>query len=135
MFGFHRLLRQWKGRMANLVAHSRARDTSTRSICPRIHITCTPTQGSIPFSATQSLGLCLPFQCYSGGVEKKSNPLALSVRLMHTLGLSSRLRPHFHSKNSSTKTAEAYTTISRSGIDENRLGSQKQICKWVKQPP
>ena len=57
----------------------------------------------------QSLMPCFPFQCYSGGVKKKSNPLALSVRILHTLGLSSRLRPHFHSKNSSTKTTEAYT--------------------------
>ena len=41
-FVFIRLLRQWKGRMAKLVAHSRARDTSTRSIWSGIHNTYTP---------------------------------------------------------------------------------------------
>ena len=40
--GFIRLLRQWKGRMTKLVAHSRAKDTSTRSIWPGIHITYIP---------------------------------------------------------------------------------------------
>ena len=35
--------------------------------------TCThPTQGISPFSATQSLRPCIPFQCYPGVVEKKS---------------------------------------------------------------
>ena len=33
-----------------------------------------PTQGNIPFSATQSLRLCLPFQCYSRCSKKKTNP-------------------------------------------------------------
>ena len=79
MFGFIRLLRQWKGRMAKLVAHSRARETSKISICPGIHITCTPTQGSIPFSITQSLKLYLPFHCSSKSAEKIQQPL-LSFR-------------------------------------------------------
>ena len=38
----YRLLRQWKGKMTKLVAHSRSRDTSTRSIWPGIHNTYTP---------------------------------------------------------------------------------------------
>ena len=74
-FGFIKLLSQWKGRMAKILAHSRARDTSTRSIWPGIHITCTQTQGSIPFSTTQSLGLYLPFQCSSGHEKKNHQPL------------------------------------------------------------
>ena len=52
-----------------------------------------PTQGSIPFSATQSLRLCLPFQCNSGCAKKKTNPLDLSVRFLLTLGLSSYSDP------------------------------------------
>ena len=41
-FGFIKLIRQWKGRMAKLLAHSRSRDTSTRSIWHDIHNTYTP---------------------------------------------------------------------------------------------
>ena len=47
-FGFIRLLRQWKVRMAKVVAHSRARDTSTRSIWPGIHNTYTTTTRKHP---------------------------------------------------------------------------------------
>ena len=47
-FGFIRTLRKWKGRMAKLVAHSRTRDTSTRSIWLGIHNTYTPNTRKYP---------------------------------------------------------------------------------------
>ena len=102
-------------------------DTYTRSSLDPKKST-NPTQGSIPFSAIQSLGLFLPFQCYSGGVKKKANPLALSVRLLHRLGLSSKLRPHFHSKDSPKTNNHIHTTITTLGLkgehcqDQNRVG-------------
>ena len=47
-FGFIRMLRQWKGRMDKLVAHSRARDTFKISIWPSIYNTYTPNTRKYP---------------------------------------------------------------------------------------
>ena len=69
-------------------------DTCTRSSLASRTFTH-PTQGSTPFSATQSLMLCLPFQHYSGCVKKKTSPLDMSVRLL-TLGLSYTLNTWKH---------------------------------------
>ena len=61
-------------------ARCRARNTYTRTSLTSKKPTH-PTQGISPFSATQSLRPCIPFQCYPGVVEKKVSPLALSVWL------------------------------------------------------
>ena len=77
-------------------AHWRAKDTYTRVSLDSRTSTC-PTQGINPFFATQSLRPWPPFQCYSGVVEKKASPLALSVWLPNTPSLSSKPIPHPHS--------------------------------------
>ena len=46
-----------------------------------------------PKQIIQSLRPCIPFQCYSGVVEKKSNPIALSVWFPNTPGLSKQAKP------------------------------------------
>ena len=58
-------------------AHWRAADTNTSTSLDSRTPTHTQHKEVSPFSATQSLRPWSPFQCYSGVVEKKSNPLAL----------------------------------------------------------
>ena len=62
-FWFIRFLKRWNGWIAKLVS-------STTELWTPTH----PTQGSIPFSATQSLRLCLPFQCSLGCARKNNHP-------------------------------------------------------------
>ena len=56
---------------------------------------------------------CLPFQCYSRYTKKKTNLLDWSVRFLHTLGLSSKSRLHFHSSNQFIFQTRMYTQLSQ----------------------
>ena len=49
------------------------------------------TQGIIPFSAVQSLKLCIPFHCYSGCAVRNNQPSISLSEAPHALGLSSSL--------------------------------------------
>ena len=60
--GFIRLLRQWKGRIAKLVSSTTELWTPSLDLSSLASTIPThPTQGSIPFTATQSLRPYLPF--------------------------------------------------------------------------
>ena len=78
-------------------AHWRVKDTYTRTSLTSRTPMHTQQKEISPFSATQSLRPWIPFQCYSGAVEKKSSPLALLVWLPNTPGLSSNPCLHSHS--------------------------------------
>ena len=93
--GFIKLLRQWKGCISKLVSSTTelwtpAQDLSSLASTIPTH----PTQGSIPFTATQSLMPILPFQCSSRvSIEYLLAPLDLSVWFISSLGLSSQFWP------------------------------------------
>ena len=95
--GFIRPSRSCEKLNAKLVRSLKSKDTYTRTSLTSRTPTHTQHKEISPFSATQSLIPELPFQCYSGVVEKKANPLALSVWLPNTPGLSSKPSPHSHS--------------------------------------
>ena len=78
----------------------------------------------------QSIGLCPPFQCYSGCAEKKANPLALSMRLQRTLGFSSKLIPHFHSKNRTNTNNDIHTTLIALGLKGKHHKDQIGYGNW-----
>ena len=50
-----------------------------------------PTQGIIPFSVVQSLGLCIPFKCYSRCAVRNNQPSRSLSEVPHALDLSSSL--------------------------------------------
>ena len=82
--GFVRLLRQWTRRAAKLVSSSIELRTPSQDLCGLTTTWSThPTQGSVPFSAPQSLGLHLPFQCSSGCERRFTSHSYLIVRF-HT---------------------------------------------------
>ena len=92
-------------------------------------------QGSIPFSAMQSLRPYLPFQCYSGCAKKKSNPLDMFVRFLHTLGLSSWSDPISTLNSVQTKNKIHTYQIQVPGLMKNGFGNKNGIDRWVKQSP
>ena len=66
-FGFVRILRKCVGITANIVSSSTELRTPSQDLSVLASLWPThPTQGSIPFTATQSLGPYLPFQCLQG---------------------------------------------------------------------
>ena len=76
--GFIRMLRQWKGRISKLVRSNIHPWTPTQYLSSLdSKIPTHPTQGSIPFTATQSLRPYLPFQFSLGCAYKISQPLLI----------------------------------------------------------
>ena len=76
--GFIRLLRQWKERIAKLVSSTTELWTPTQDLSSLASTIPThPTQGSIPFTATQSLRPYLPFQCSLRCAQNISQPLLI----------------------------------------------------------
>ena len=83
-FGFHRMLRKWKGRTAKLVRSSIELRTPSQYLSGRETPWSTlPTQGSVPLSTPQSLGLPLPFQLSSGCAEQVHQPLLSYCEVPH----------------------------------------------------
>ena len=84
-------------------------DTCTRSnLAPKT--STHPRQGSIPFSATQPLRLCLQFQCYSGCGNKKNNPSRSICEVPSYTRFIKLVQTQFHSKLVQTKVKYAHTT-------------------------
>ena len=77
-------------------------DTCTRSSLP-FKTSTHPTQGSIPFSATQSLRLCLPFQCCSGCAKKETSPSRSICEVPSYTRFIKLVQIQFHSKPFQTK--------------------------------
>ena len=102
-------------------AHWRYKDTCTRTSLTSRTPTHTQHKEISPFSATQSLRTWFPFQCYSGVVEKKSNPLALSMWFPDTPGFPSNSGPHHHSHAVRRPT----TTFMQQTSNQN-FGGEKQ---------
>ena len=74
--GFIRILRKLEGRNTKLVSSSTELRTPSQDLSVLASPLPThPTQGSVPFSAQQSLRLHLPFQCSSGCAGNIHQPL------------------------------------------------------------
>ena len=92
-------------------------DTCTRSSMTSKTSTH-PTQGSMPFSATYSLGLCLPFQCCSRCAKKKTSPSKSICEVPSYTRFIKLVQIQFHSKPVQTK--EKICSHSRPQFQHNK---------------
>ena len=109
-------------------------DTYTRSSLDFPTRTC-PTQGSIPFSATQSLKLCLPFQCSSRCAKKKNQPPWSVCEVPFHTRFIKLILPQFHSKPVHTKTRDAHTSKCKLWVWVKTFFNQKRMGKMEKSTP
>ena len=101
-------------------------DTCTRSgLDPKT--STHPTQGSIPFSATQSLGLCLSFQCCSRCAKKKTIPSRSICEVPSYTRFIKLVQIQFHSKLVHTK--EKYTHIEKHNVNTTKHASTHSVTE------
>ena len=94
-------------------------DSCTRSgLAPKT--STHPTQGSIPFFATQSLRIRLPFQCCSRCAKKKTNPSRSICEVPSYTRFIKLVQIEFHSKPVQTK--ENICSYSRPQCQHNKTG-------------
>ena len=96
--GFIKLLRQWKGRIAKIVSSNTQLWIPLQDLSSLVStIPTNMTQGSIPFTATQSLMPYFPFQCSPRCAQKSSQPLLIFCEVPLFTRFIKTIMTRFHS--------------------------------------